>query len=79
MLTRFLEAAMRLADYEKLADGTWWGHIPGFKGLWAEGEDRDACTIELRSTLEDWVLFSLRRGQPIPVIDGIDLTITDVA
>jgi predicted RNase H-like HicB family nuclease len=79
MLTRFLEAAMELAEFEAMEDGTWFGRIPDFKGLWANAETQDACRVELRSALEDWILFSLRREQTIPVVNGIDLTITEVA
>ena len=31
------------------------------------------CQIELRSTLEDWVLVGLKLGHALPVIAGIDL------
>lgn len=70
---------MRLAAYEQMADGCWWGNIPGFKGLWADGPTQEQCRDELQSALEDWVVFSLRRGRAVPVVEGIDLTITEVA
>jgi predicted RNase H-like HicB family nuclease len=79
MLTEYLEAAMRRAAYEQMPDGSWWGSIPGFKGLWADGPSQDSCSTELRSALEDWVLFSLNRQLAVPVLDGIDLAVTDVA
>ncbi len=79
MLTRYLEAAMAQAGYEHLPDGSWWGRIQGFKGLWANGPTEQDCRSELRSALEDWVLFSLNRQIPVPILDGIDLTVTDVA
>jgi predicted RNase H-like HicB family nuclease len=78
VLTRYLAAAMRQADYQQLADGSWWGRIPGFKGLWADGASREECRAELASALEDWVLFSLRRQRPVPTVDGIDLAVTEV-
>ena len=79
MLTDYLAASMRRAEYEQLPDGTWWGRIPGFKGLWAEGPSQDDCRLELASALEDWVLFSLRRQRPVPIVDGIDLAVTEIA
>jgi hypothetical protein len=33
---------------------------------------------ELRSALEDRVLFSLNRQLAVPILDGIDLTLTDI-
>ena len=79
MLTYYLEAAMRHAEYEQSTEGSWWGHIPNFKGLWADAESQEVCRAELKSALEDWVLFSLRRQLPVPIVDGIDLTVTEVA
>lgn len=78
MLTDYLAAAMRRAEYDPLPDGSWWGRIPSFKGLWAEGTSQEGCRAELASALEDWVLFSLRRQRPMPVVDGIDLAVTEV-
>ena len=78
MLTDYLAASMRRAEYEQLPDGMWWGRIPGFKGLWAEAPGQDHCRAELASALEDWVLFSLRRQRPVPVVDGIDLAMTEI-
>ena len=73
----YFQAAMRLADYEELEDNEGWcGTIPGFDGLWAAGATEEECRIELRSTLEDWVLFSLHRQLPIPNADGIDLNLS---
>ena len=70
---------MGSAVFEPMPHGSWWGSIPGFKGLWSEGPTRDLCRDELRSALEDWIVFSLRRGGVLPVVDGIDLNVTDVA
>lgn len=33
-----------------------------------------ATRDELLSALEDWILFGLLNGFPVPAIDGIDLT-----
>jgi predicted RNase H-like HicB family nuclease len=79
MLTAYLEAAMRHAEYEQLPDGSWFGHIIGVPGVWAEGASCEECQTELRSALEDWLLFRLSNGFSIPVIDGIDLTTARVA
>ena len=77
MLTEYLAAAMRRAEYEQLRDDSWWGRIPGFKGLCAEGASQESCRAELASALEDWALFSLRRQRPVPSVDGLDLAVTE--
>lgn len=73
MLTRYIEAAMRLAHYEIMEDGRFWGDIPPAPGVWADGDTLEQCREELQSVVEDWILISARLGHEIPVIDGIDL------
>jgi predicted RNase H-like HicB family nuclease len=74
MLTDYIKAAMRHAQYEILEDdGTFYGHIPECQGAWANEDTLEACREELRSALEDWLLLGIVLGHPIPVIDGIDL------
>lgn len=79
VLTEYINTAMAQARYELLPDGTWFGEIPGFSGLWASAATEDACRVELRSTLEDWIVFSLDRHLPIPTVDGRTLTVREVA
>jgi hypothetical protein len=38
MLTKYIEAAMRRAGYEKIEDGTYFGTIPGFQGVWGNAK-----------------------------------------
>jgi predicted RNase H-like HicB family nuclease len=74
MLTEYIKAAMRRAVYKPLADGTWFGEIPGFEGLWASSSTTEAAREELESVLEGWIILGLRLGHSLPVVDGIDLT-----
>lgn len=72
-LTAYFEAAMELAHYDKLADGTYAGEVPKLAGVVAFGGTLKECERELRSTVEDWVLVGLRLGHPLPKLAGIDL------
>jgi len=72
-LTSYIEAAMELAAYEKLEDGTYGGEIPSLEGVIAFGPTLRQCERELRSTLEDWILVGFHLGHALPVIAGIDL------
>jgi len=72
-LSAYLEAALELARYEKLEDGTYAGEIPRLKGVAAFGKTLRECERELRSTLEDWLLVGLRLGHRLPKLAGIDL------
>ena len=68
-LTAYIEAALELARYDKLEDGSFAGEIPKLKGVAAFGQSLRECESELRSTLEDWILV----GHKLPVLAGIDL------
>jgi predicted RNase H-like HicB family nuclease len=78
MLTDYLEAAMRHAEYKDLGDEGWYGRIPGLEGLGASAPTREEIESELRSALEDWVLVGLRLGHDFPVVDGIDLNVRSI-
>ena len=79
MVTKYLRTAMRGAKYELLEEGGYYGSIPGFDGVWADAVSLDACRDELAELLEEWLLFRLSRQLPVPVLDGIDLVVREVA
>ncbi len=79
MLTDYVKAALRHATYEERASGEWYGEIPLTPGVWATGPSVEATRDELRNVLEDWILVGLRLGHQLPVIDGIDLNVRNVA
>jgi hypothetical protein len=72
-LTHYLDQALAEAEYDKLEDGSFMGRIPSCLGVIAFHESLSGCQIELRATLEDWVVLGLKLGHPLPVIAGIDL------
>ncbi len=80
MLTAYVNAAMRKARYEVLAeDEGFFGKIDGLDGVWANAENLETCREELREVLEEWIVLGLRMGHPIPEIEGISLNIQKVA
>jgi predicted RNase H-like HicB family nuclease len=77
MLTKYLEAAMRHAQYEILKDdGTYYGEIPECRGVHANARTLEECRSELADALEDWLLFRIHKNLAIPKIDGLELTVT---
>ena len=70
---------MRGAKYELLEEGGYYGSIPGFDGVWADAVSLEACRDELAEVLEEWLLFRLSRQLPVPILDGIDLVVREVA
>jgi predicted RNase H-like HicB family nuclease len=80
MLTAYIKAALRKARYEMLPDGEgYFGTIEGLQGVWAQAETLEACREELREVLEAWMVLGLTMGYPLPPIDGMTLTIQEVA
>jgi predicted RNase H-like HicB family nuclease len=79
MLTEYLRLAMARAHYEILEQREgFYGEIPGFQGVLAQGDTLEACRDELANTLEDWLLFRVSRHLPIPVVDGLDLEVKEI-
>jgi len=62
MLVAYFEAAMRRAKYEILEDGSFYGEIPGFRGVYANDDNLEDCRQQLQEVLEDWLVLGLRMG-----------------
>jgi predicted RNase H-like HicB family nuclease len=80
MLTKYIKAATGKARYEILPDdGSFYGEIAGFDGVWANADTLEACRDELEEVLEGWILLRVSLHFPLPSIDGIELTVGEVA
>jgi predicted RNase H-like HicB family nuclease len=65
-LVQVVTLAMRQAHYETLEDGTIYGEIPGFQGVYAQATTEEECREELQSGLEGWIMLGLQLGHEIP-------------
>jgi predicted RNase H-like HicB family nuclease len=79
VLSDFINAAMRQADYEMLSDGSYYGEISGFQGVWANARSLDACRKVLQEVLENWIVLGVRLGHTLPIVDSLDLNAKNVA
>lgn len=79
MLTEYIRAAMQRATYEILSDGTFYGEIPGFQGVYANADTLVSCQEELQEVLEGWIVLGLRLGHSLPVVDGVELVVLQEA
>jgi predicted RNase H-like HicB family nuclease len=76
MISEYITYAMGKARYEILDDDhTYYGEIPGFRGVWANAKNLELCRKELQETLEEWLLIRLRMNKKVPKIKGIDLNV----
>ena len=54
MLNDYIRAAMRKTKYVIIPDdGTFYGSIPGFQGVWANAVNLEDCRNELSEVLEE--------------------------
>lgn len=80
MITEYIQAILQRAKYEILDDnGSYYGSVKGFPGLYANTSSLEKCRQELLETVEDWILIRLRKNLKLPVVKGINLNVKKVA
>ncbi len=65
MLTDFILKKLKTARYKILKDGTYFGDIPGARGVWANAKNLEDCREELREVLEDWLILKVMDGEKV--------------
>ncbi len=66
MINQFLDQNLRRAKYKILKDGTYFGEVPKFRGVWANAKNLETCRQELSEVLEDWILLKVHSRESIP-------------
>lgn len=65
MLSEFIITKLKNARYKILEDGSYFGAIPGLKGVWANASSLERCREELQEVLEDWLFLKVRDREKI--------------
>lgn len=74
MMLEYFKAAMRHVRYEILPDdGTFYGEIPKWNGVYANAVILEACRVELEEVLEEWVLFRVCKNLSVPAIETYEV------
>jgi len=73
MFAEYLQAAMNHAVYEQIEDGTYFGEIPGFQGVWSNAATLEGARQELAEVLEEWILMGIADHAELPVVGGFAL------
>ena len=73
MLIEFINKAMSEAAYDKLEDGSFTGKIPPCPGVVAFGKTLYQCQLELKTSLEGWLIVKIRHGDTLLVVGKINL------
>ena len=66
MFSQFVAQKLKAARYKFLKDGTYFGEIPGLKGVWANAKNLEDCREELREVLEEWILLQIKYSKAVP-------------
>ena len=69
MLSEYIKKKLKAAKYKTLKDGSYFGEIPGLKGVWANAKNLRECKKELGEVLEDWMILKVRSKESIPGFD----------
>lgn len=78
MILDYLSAALESAHYELIEDEEpFYASVPGLEGIWATGKSLEECRRNLSSAIEDWILFSVRMGAPLPPVAGVSLIVPE--
>ena len=74
MLLQYIQAALESAHYEIIEDAEpFYGEVPSLAGIWATGKTLEECRHNLAEAIEDWVLFSIAKGLPIPALGEVSI------
>jgi predicted RNase H-like HicB family nuclease len=72
-LARYVEEALKQAEYTRDEDGVIIAKVPEASGFFAQGETFEEARANLREVIEGNVLLSLQLGLEIPSIEGVEI------
>ena len=80
MLLQYIQVALESAHYEIIEDEEpFYGEVPPLAGIWATGKTLEECRHNLAEAIEDWVLFSIAKGLPIPALGQVAIHLPEKA
>lgn len=72
-ISRYVEAALTQAEYERDENGIVIATVPEASGFFAQGDNFEEARLNLRDVIEGNVLLALQLGLEIPVISGVTI------
>jgi predicted RNase H-like HicB family nuclease len=79
MLSKYVEAALRKAEYKKDENGVVIGKVPNAPGFFAQGDTFEEARANLQEVIEGNVMLALQLGLEIPQIEGVEIKEIDYA
>jgi predicted RNase H-like HicB family nuclease len=78
MLTQYIQQALERAHYEIIKDEEpYYAEVAGLEGVWATGKTLEECRRNLAEAIEDWLLFSIAKGLPVPTLGSVAIRLPE--
>ena len=68
MITNYVAAALRRAQYQTVDDGLFCATVPGLRGVIATATTIEGCRTQLAELIEAWILVRVARGLSVPAL-----------
>lgn len=78
-LSKYVEAALKKAMYEKDENDVVIGKVPGASGFFAQGDTFEEARANLQDVIEGNVMLALQLRLEIPQIEGVEMKEIDYA
>jgi predicted RNase H-like HicB family nuclease len=78
-LSKYVEAALKKAEYEKDENGIVIAKVPKANGFFAQGDTFEEARANLQDVIEGNVILALQLGFEIPHIEGVKIKEIDHA
>jgi len=78
-LSKYVEAALKKAEYEKDEDGIVIAKVPEASGFFAQGDSFEEARANLQDVIEGNVMLALQLKMEIPHIEGVEIKEIDYA
>jgi len=72
-IDRYVDLALKHAEYIQNDDGTWTVKVPALPGLITFGETKEEAKIMAEDAVRGWIDIAKQFGDEIPEIDGFVL------
>lgn len=72
-LSKYVEVALKTAEYEKDEHGVIIAKVPGASGFFAQGDTFEEARANLQDVVEGNVILALQLGLEIPHIEGVEI------
>ena len=66
MIRQYVDEALKMARYDKLDGGTFYGEVPRLRGVMATASTLERCREQLAEVIEEWILIRVAKRLPIP-------------